>query len=547
MQPTVTVELDVVEAEVRRVGFEGIFLVEVAQFGEIGVAEQAVVIEVHLGVERDGAVIFGDDEGVDFQEVGVGGLVGLRERDHGVDNAFHGLAFNAHPERQPPRLVGHQADTGLDDLFEDQLRRLGGDLFDIHAALGRGHQNGPFALAVEDDTEVEFAVDRQRFLDENALDEPSFGAGLVGDEGHPDDLIGELGGLVGVVGQLDAAAFAAPARVDLRFDNDAATELLSSLAGFVGSEGDFASGNGDVVLAQNALCLILVNFHAVNRRVIGFRGELRGKAEAPHHKRSIPGSANLRMSVREALHKVVRREALSEDEAVSVMGEILAGESSPALIGSLLTGLAMKGETVDEIVGFARAMRAAATPVPCETPGSVLVDTCGTGGDGSQTFNISTVSAFVVAGAGVAVAKHGNRSISSRCGSADVLEAAGVNVALTPERMGQSIDEVGIGFLFAPTIHTAMKHAGPVRAELKMRTVFNLLGPLTNPAGAAAQVIGVFDGERVPQIAEALARLGVSRAFVVHGHDGLDEITTTGPTRVAEVRDGEVTELRSWS
>jgi len=246
--------------------------------------------------------------------------------------------------------------------------------------------------------------------------------------------------------------------------------------------------------------------------------------------------------VREALHKVVRREDLSEDEAVSVMGEILAGESSPALIGSLLTALAMKGETVDEIVGFARAMRAAATPIPCKTPGTALVDTCGTGGDGSQTFNISTVSAFVVAGAGVSMAKHGNRSISSRCGSADVLEAAGVNVALTPERMAQSIDEVGIGFLFAPTIHTAMKHAGPVRAELKMRTVFNLLGPLTNPAGAAAQVIGVFDGGRVPEIAEALARLGVSRAFVVHGHDGLDEITTTGPTRVAEVRDGSVTE-----
>jgi anthranilate phosphoribosyltransferase len=187
-------------------------------------------------------------------------------------------------------------------------------------------------------------------------------------------------------------------------------------------------------------------------------------------------------------------------------------------------------------------MRAAATPIPCKTPGTALVDTCGTGGDGSQTFNISTVSAFVVAGAGVSMAKHGNRSISSRCGSADVLEAAGVNVALTPERMAQSIDEVGIGFLFAPTIHTAMKHAGPVRAELKMRTVFNLLGPLTNPAGAAAQVIGVFDGGRVPEIAEALARLGVSRAFVVHGHDGLDEITTTGPTRVAEVRDGSVTE-----
>ena len=248
------------------------------------------------------------------------------------------------------------------------------------------------------------------------------------------------------------------------------------------------------------------------------------------------------VGVREALHKAVRREDLTETEAAAVMGEILAGKSSPALIGSLLTALVIKGETTDEIVGFARAMRSAALAIPCKTPRSSLVDTCGTGGDGAQTFNISTVSAFVVAGAGASVAKHGNRSISSRCGSADVLEAAGVNVALTPERMARSIDEAGIGFLFAPTIHTAMKHAGPVRAELKMRTVFNLLGPLTNPAGAASQVVGVFDGSRVPQIAEALARLGVSRAFVVHGSDGLDEITTTGSTRLAEVRDGEVNE-----
>ncbi|HUG80257.1 MAG TPA: anthranilate phosphoribosyltransferase [Bryobacterales bacterium] len=246
------------------------------------------------------------------------------------------------------------------------------------------------------------------------------------------------------------------------------------------------------------------------------------------------------IAVREALHKVVRREDLTEAEAGLVMREILGGESTPALTGALLTALAMKGESVDEIAGFARAMRAAATPVPCKTPGSQLVDTCGTGGDRSQTFNISTVTAFVAAGAGAVVAKHGNRSVSSHCGSADVLEAAGVQVVLTPPQMARCIDEVGIGFLFAPVIHTAMKHAGPVRAELKMRTVFNLLGPLTNPAGAAAQVIGVFDGARVAPIAEALARLGAVHAFVVHGSDGLDEITTTGATRLAEVRDGQV-------
>ena len=247
-------------------------------------------------------------------------------------------------------------------------------------------------------------------------------------------------------------------------------------------------------------------------------------------------------AVREALHKAASRADLSEPEALAVMNEILSGESTPTLIGALLVALSMKGETVDEVVGFARAMRSQAAKIPCKTAASELVDTCGTGGDGSQSFNISTVSAFVVAGTGVHVAKHGNRSISSRCGSADVLEAAGVNVALTPEQMARSIDEVGIGFLFAPAIHTAMKHAGPVRAELKMRTVFNVLGPLTNPTGAAAQVLGVFEDRLAPMLAEALAHLGTARAFVVHGSDGLDEITTTGATRVAEVSGGAVSE-----
>ena len=247
-------------------------------------------------------------------------------------------------------------------------------------------------------------------------------------------------------------------------------------------------------------------------------------------------------AVREALHKVTRGTDLSEAEALAVMNEILSGESTPTLIGGLLVALRMKGETVDEIVGFARAMRSQAARIPCKAAASELVDTCGTGGDDSHSFNISTVSALVVAGADVHVAKHGNRSISSRCGSADVLEALGVNVVLTPDQMARSIDEVGIGFLFAPAIHTAMKYAGPVRAELKMRTVFNVLGPLTNPTGASAQVLGVFEDRLAPMLAEALAHLGTARAFVVHGSDGLDEITTTGRTRVAEVSGGQVGE-----
>jgi anthranilate phosphoribosyltransferase len=248
-------------------------------------------------------------------------------------------------------------------------------------------------------------------------------------------------------------------------------------------------------------------------------------------------------TVLQALHKVTRREHLSEPEAAEVLGEILRGEASVPLISALLVALRMKGETVDEVVGFARAMRAAAAKVELtHVEAGSLVDTCGTGGDGLHSFNISTASAFVVAGAGVAVAKHGNRSISSRCGSADVLEVLGAKVTLPPREVAGSIESVGIGFLFAPLIHPAMKHAQPARAELKMRTVFNMLGPLTNPAGAGAQVVGVFEAALVPLVAAALARLGVRRAFVVHGDDGLDEITTTGTTTVREVIAGEVRE-----
>jgi len=189
-------------------------------------------------------------------------------------------------------------------------------------------------------------------------------------------------------------------------------------------------------------------------------------------------------------------------------------------------------------VGFARAMRRMATPVDPGLNGKALLDTCGTGGDGRDTFNISTVAAFVVAGAGVHVAKHGNRSISSRCGSADLLEAWGIEIAMSPEQSARAIREVGIGFLFAPAVHSAMKHAQPVRTELKMRTVFNLLGPLTNPSGANAQLAGAPTEHAAELMAGALALLGLNRGFVVHGSDGLDEITTTGPTTAWEIRDG---------
>lgn len=221
------------------------------------------------------------------------------------------------------------------------------------------------------------------------------------------------------------------------------------------------------------------------------------------------------------------------------MLNILSGQASQPQIAAFLVALRMKGETVEELVGFARAMREMATPVDPGLNGEPLLDTCGTGGGGPCTFNISTVVAFVVAGAGVRVAKHGNRSNSTPCGSADLLELMGIDIAFSPEEAARAIREIGIGFLFAPAVHTAMKHAQPVRRDLKMRTVFNLLGPLTNPAGATSQLVGAPSPKAAELMAGALASLGLRHGFVVHGSDGLDEITTTGPTLVFEVRNGK--------
>jgi anthranilate phosphoribosyltransferase len=253
--------------------------------------------------------------------------------------------------------------------------------------------------------------------------------------------------------------------------------------------------------------------------------------------------------IADALHQiVVHRRDLTREQARAAMAEVLAGKATDAQIGALLVGLQMKGETVDEIVGFAEAIRAAATPLLVRdsaldvsgTERDALLDTCGTGGDASGTFNISTATALVVAGAGIKVAKHGNRSVTSKCGSADVIEALGVNINLPADRMAECLHKVGIAFLFAPAMHTAMKYVQPARRELKLRTVFNLLGPLTNPANASCQVVGVYSEALVEKLAEALLQLGLQRALVVHGSDGLDEITISGPTKVAEVRDAKV-------
>jgi anthranilate phosphoribosyltransferase len=244
------------------------------------------------------------------------------------------------------------------------------------------------------------------------------------------------------------------------------------------------------------------------------------------------------MDIKQAIAHLVEGQDLTESAAEAVMEQIMTGQATSAQIGGFLIALRLKGETVAEVTGFARAMRRNATPIRSRRP--LLVDTCGTGGDGHGTFNISTLAAFVVAGAGLAVSKHGNRSVSSKCGSADVLQALGVCLELSPEKVAACIDELGIGFLYAPRLHPAMKYAIGPRREMGVRTVFNILGPLTNPAGAQVQVLGVYDGALTETMACVLDSLGSQAAFVVHGADGLDELSTTGPNRVTRLRDGRV-------
>lgn len=242
--------------------------------------------------------------------------------------------------------------------------------------------------------------------------------------------------------------------------------------------------------------------------------------------------------IREALAKIVCQEDMTEDEAAALMDYIVDGNATPAQIGAILAGLRTKGESVSELTGFARALRRRAIPVkPNRRP---LLDTCGTGGDASGTFNVSTAAAFVAAAAGVPVAKHGNRAVSSRCGSADVLEALGARIELQPEQIAECIDRVGVGFIYAPNHHPAVKAVSGPRKELGIRTVFNVLGPLVNPAEVTYQVMGVFDESLCPKVAEVLSLLGCERAMVVHGLDGLDEISTVGPTQISILQNGRV-------
>lgn len=245
------------------------------------------------------------------------------------------------------------------------------------------------------------------------------------------------------------------------------------------------------------------------------------------------------MTPQEALQRITAHQEIMHDDMVSLMRQIMQGDISPVLIAAIITGLRVKKETVGEITAAAQVMREFASKVAV-TDHTHLVDTCGTGGDSLHTFNISTAAAFVAAAAGARVAKHGGRSVSSKSGSADVLEALGVNLSQTPQQVAQSVDEIGVGFMFAPNYHAAMKHAAPVRRELGIKTLFNILGPLTNPASAKRQVLGVFNADLVKTLALVLQRLGSEHVLIVHGNDGLDEITIAGETSIGELKNGQV-------
>lgn len=246
------------------------------------------------------------------------------------------------------------------------------------------------------------------------------------------------------------------------------------------------------------------------------------------------------MMIKDAIKKIVEGCDLTEAEAVAAMQEIMDGDATPSQVASFITAMRMKGETVDEVTGFARVMREKSVKIPTKRDPSAIIDTCGTGGDHRNTFNISTAAAFVVAGAGIAVAKHGNRAMTSKCGSADVLEALGIAIGLSAESVGRCLDEVGIGFMFAPAHHPSMKYAIGPRKEIGIRTVFNILGPLTNPAGAKRQLIGVCEPHLTELMAGVLQRLGSEQAIVAHGLDGIDELSTLGRTKITELQDGKL-------
>ncbi|OIO03719.1 anthranilate phosphoribosyltransferase [Candidatus Desantisbacteria bacterium CG_4_10_14_0_8_um_filter_48_22] len=249
--------------------------------------------------------------------------------------------------------------------------------------------------------------------------------------------------------------------------------------------------------------------------------------------------------IREAIAKVIQKQDMAEEEAAQAINEIMDGAATPSQISALITALRMKGETVEEITGFAKVMRRKAVPIDIDRDGKILADTCGTGGDGAGTFNISTAVALVAAGAGLAVAKHGNRSVSSSCGSADVFAALGVNIEIPAEKVKECVEKIGIGFLFAPLFHSAMKHAGATRKEIGIRTIFNILGPLTNPANPSVQLVGVYDPMLTEIVIEVLKNLGLRSAMVVHSEDGLDEISISAPTKITHFEENADVETYS--
>jgi anthranilate phosphoribosyltransferase len=527
------------------------------------VAEERVVVEGHLGVERDELAVACNDAWIDLEH----GRIGVDKRAIERLQKRYGVGSNldgqAHSKRNLARLIWLQADDWLNHFAKNRAGIVLGDFFNFHAACGAGHKNHFAFGAIDQQPKIQFAFDFQAFFDEQALDDAALRSSLVGDQFHAQHLTGNFGGLIGGARELHPAGLAAATGVDLRLDDaNIGTQPLRAFARFFLAERNFALGRGYTVARENRLRLIFVNLHlgftslaalrprgpvffmAQEQPVLEFSSDVEPRSLLGRRKRSKDASfAGLFQLMN--LSYTDRLEAgrtLASAEAEALMEELLSGRLETPEIVRVLTALNARPVRREELTGFARTIRRHAARVFAdgEPLPTSMVDTCGTGGDASGTFNISTAAAIVAAAAGARVAKHGNRASSSRTGSADVLEALGVRIDLPFLENGRAIREIGIAFLFAQAAHTAARHAAPARKQIGVRTVFNLLGPLTNPAGAQAQVLGVPTAAVIDVVAETLAELGVERAFVVHGAGGLDEISLAGETMIAEVRGGTV-------
>ena len=532
--------------------------------------EEGVVVEGHLGVEGEKLVVLGGDEGIDLQQRGVALDIGFVQALQKDDCRIDLGRLEPQGKGQLARLPRAKTNHWIDDFLEDGLGSLGRHDFDLHASGLRGHEDQPAGRAIEHNAEIKLAVDGRRLLDQQPLHLLALRTRLMRHQRHAEDVFGESVSLLARPGHFHAAAFSAASGMNLGFDDDARGALGKQFAchhaGFLQRVGHFAPGHGYAVFCQDFFCLIFMNLQGRNRpvrwskgfgpgpvncRAIGRRASGTGIVSGPPEKRQTergrPSSflhplPSIDMASLKEFLKPLAEDgaALTREQASAALEEILSGGVPEVETAALVTVMATRGEQAPELAGFVDGMRRHVTPLPLtDAERDELVDVVGTGGGGPLTFNISSGAALVAAAAGAKVAKHGNRAVTSLCGAADVLDALGVPIELGPELAAECLRQTGFVFLYAPLYHPAMKAVGPLRRALGFRTIFNLCGPLTNPAGARAQVIGVLAPSKVLLVGRTLAMLGAKRAFVVHGTDGIDELTTTGESIVARIEESE--------